>query len=135
MAAEALNPNEGGDAWRWWQARRLRYNIALAAAGWIAYGTNVVLFAAFGRTLWRNWQGGIAMTLFLGTGFIVVMGIANVCFLLGPWTEKVAKPDDVDAFRETAWKLGFYGSIAVPFLFPLGNLAMLIAQMGQPATY
>ena len=33
MAPGAAIANDGGDAWHWWQARRLRYNIALALSG------------------------------------------------------------------------------------------------------
>jgi hypothetical protein len=119
------------DAWPWWQARRLRYNIALGISGWAAYGANALLYAAFGKTFWKDWQSGIAITLLLGTLFLIVMGLANVSFLLGPWTEKVAKPEDVAQFRRNAWAMGFYGSMAVPFLFPLLNLAMLIATSGE----
>ncbi|MEI7932985.1 MAG: hypothetical protein WCI21_08025 [Alphaproteobacteria bacterium] len=121
------------DAWKWWQARRLRYNIALGTAAWIAYGLNAAQFYAFNHPIWESWQGGVAMTLFLGTLFLFVMGIANVLFLLGPWTERVTKPADVDGYRKTAWALGLYGSIAVPFIFPLLNFAMLIGQSGKPA--
>ena len=104
---------------------------AAAAAGWLAYGLFVAEFYAFGRPVWKNWQGAVSMTLFLGAAFLMLMGIANVCFLLGPWTEKVARPDNVQGFRNTAWRMGFFGSLAVPFLFPLTNLAMLIAQSGS----
>ena len=131
----ATTTSEGlfdSDAWKWWQAKRLRYNIALGAAAWIAYGLNAAQFYAFNHPIWKSWQGGVAMTLFLGTLFLVVMGIANVLFLLGPWTEQVTRPSDVDGYRKTAWRLGFYGSIAVPFLFPLLNLARLIGSNGNP---
>ncbi len=120
-----------GETWTWWQARRLRYNIALGAAGWIAYGLFVTEFYAFGRPVWKDWQGAASMTLFLGAAFLVLMGIANVCFLLGPWTEKVARPVNVQDFRTTAWRMGFFGSIAVPFLFPLVNFAMLLGGGGS----
>ncbi len=130
MSGEA-NDGAASDAWAWWQARRLRYNIVLGAAGWLAYGLCLVMFYAFGKPMWRNWQGAVSMTLFLGAGFLVLMGVANICFLLGPWTERVARPADVAGFRQTAWRLGFYGSIAVPFIFPLVNLCFLL---GQSAT-
>ena len=126
--------NEGlfdSDAWRWWQARRLTYNVALGTAGWAAYGSAVLFHTAVGKPLWENWQAGVAITLALGTLFMMVMGVDNVLFLLGPWTERVTRPSDVDGFRKSAWRLGFYGSIAVPFLFPLLNLAMLIATSNE----
>src|SRR5438270_13544013 len=75
------------DAWTWWQARRLRYNLALAAAGWVAYFLAVGLNYAFRHPVWRDAGGAVGMTLFLGTVWLVVMGFANVAFLLGPAVE------------------------------------------------
>jgi hypothetical protein len=115
------------DVWAWWQARRLRYNLALATAGWLAYALNAALFYAFHRPIWRDWQGGLGMTLFLGTGFLILMGVANVFYLLGPAMEAWMKPADPARFRSAAYRMGLAGSVALPFLFPLGNLALLIA--------
>jgi len=114
------------DTWAWWEARRLRYNLALAAAGWIAYGLALAISYSFGQTPYVSWNGALGMTLFLGLGFLVLMGIANICYLLGAISESIIKPADVDAFRRSAFALGFWGSLAVPFLFPLTNLAMLL---------
>jgi hypothetical protein len=116
-----------GDSWVWWQARRLRYNLVLAAGGWIAYALVVWLNYAFGHPVWKDWRGGLGMTLFLGTGFLVVMGLANVAYLLGPAVEGWAKPADVNRYRRNAYAMGLWGSFAVPFVFPLVQLAMLIA--------
>ena len=57
----------------------------------------------------------------------VVMGLANVCYLLGPGLESSVRPADVDRYRKTAFAMGLWGSLAVPALFPLVQLAMLIA--------
>jgi hypothetical protein len=119
-----------GDAWDWWQARRLRYNLTLAAAGWLAYGSALGLGLAFHKPMWKSWQGGVGMTLFLGTGFLVLMGVANVCFLLGPAVEGWVRPADVERYRRTAWAMGLMGSAALPFVFPLANLAIFIGQSG-----
>ena len=114
------------DAWSWWQARRLRYNLILAAAGWIAYGLAVGLNYAFSHPVWKDWRGGLGMTIVLGLVWLVVMGIANVAFLLGPAVEGSVKPADLAGYRRTAWRMGLWGSAAVPFLFPAVQLAMLI---------
>jgi len=121
---------KSGDGWAWWQARRLRYNLSLASCGWLAYFWAVGQSFAFGQPMWRSASGGLGMTLFLGLGFLILMGIANICFLLGPFIEGSSRPTDVDAYRRTAWRLGLWGSLAVPFLFPLANLAILIAGHG-----
>ncbi len=116
-----------GDTWHWWQARRLRYNLTLAVGGWAAYGAGIALNYAFGHPVWRDWRGGLGMTLFLGVVYLIVMGFANVAYLLGPAIEAWVKPGDVDRYRRNAFAMGAWGSLIVPFSFPLVQLAMLIA--------
>jgi len=125
------NPFFSGDAWTWWQARRLRYNLVLAACGWLAYGTALGTALAFGKPMWRSWQGGLSMTLFLGTGFLVLMGVANVLYLLGPAVEAWVRPADVARYRRNAYAMGLIGSACVPFVMPLANLAIFIGQSGR----
>jgi hypothetical protein len=117
-----------GDTWLWWQARRLRYNLTLAIGGWTAYGLTVGLNYAFGHPVWRDWRGGLGMTLFLGVAYLIVMGAANVLYLLGPAVESWVRPRDVDRYRRNAFAMGNWGSLIVPFSFPLVQLAILIAQ-------
>jgi hypothetical protein len=119
-----------GDTWSWWQAGRLRYNLTLAAGGWVAYAVAVGLNYAFGHPVWRDWRGGLGMTIFLGTIYLVVMGVANVCYLLGPVVEGWVRPADVERYRKHAFAMGLWGSLAVPAVFPLVQLAMLIARSG-----
>lgn len=126
--AGVMDPNEASPgAWQWWEGRRLRYNIALALAGWAAYGVDIALFYAFHRPSFASVQGAVAMTLFLGTLFLVVMFVANIFYLLGATTESLIAPANREAFRKQAFSLGLWGSVALPFVFPLANLAMLIA--------
>ncbi len=133
--SDTVVPSNGlsitSDAWTWWQARRLRYNLALAAAGWAAYGLNAALFYGFHHPIWRNWQGALSMTLFLGIMFLLVMGAANVCYLLGPVTESLVRPADIDRFRRTTFAAGSWGSVALPFVFPAVNLCFLIGQSAR----
>ena len=118
------------DAWAWWQAKRLRYNLALAVAGWLAYFLAVGLNYGFGHPVWRDAPGALGMTLFLGTVWLVLMGFANVAFLLGPAVEGWTPPADIGRYRETAWRMGLWGSVAVPFVFPAVQLALLITHFG-----
>jgi hypothetical protein len=116
------------EAWVWWQARRLRYNLALGAAGLAAYALFVGLFYAFGNPLWKRWQDALSMTLFLGVAFLILMGAANVCYVLGPVMESLVKPSDVERYRKTTFAMGFWCSVALPFAFPAIGLANLIGQ-------
>jgi hypothetical protein len=115
-----------GDAWTWWQGKRLRYNLTLAAAGWVAYGLGVGLNYAAGHPIWESWRGGLSMTIFLGVVWLVIMGFANVAFLLGPAIESWARPKDLGRYRRTAWTMGLWGSAAVPFIFPTVQFAALV---------
>lgn len=114
------------DAWQWWEARRLRYNLALAVSGWLAFGAAVLVLYAFGQPVLMKLESTLGLTLFLGIGFLVFMGAANVCYLIGSILESVIKPANVDGFRRSAYALGFWSSAATPFLFPLSILAMLL---------
>lgn len=113
------------DTWAWWEAKRLRYNIALVISGWAAFGLGAVLMLAFGAPL-PHWRAGLGVTIYLGVGFLVLMFIANICYLAGALLESVLKPSDVDRFRRRAFALGFWGSMALPFLFPLLVVAGLL---------
>ncbi len=118
------------DTWAWWQARRLRYNLALGAAGLVAYALTVGLYYSFGERVWSSLEEAAGMTLFLGTMFLLVMALANILYMLGPFTESVVRPKDLRRFRETAWAMGLWGSVSLPFLFTLVNFSILIDQAG-----
>lgn len=128
----AAPPEAFVDVWRWWEARRLRYNIGLAVAGWLAWG----LFA-LEITLFAPMDGGapfvITPSLVLGQGlaWLVVMAVANGLYLLGAVSETVLRPADRPAYRRWMFGLGFWGSMAVPFLFPAVVLIGLLDGAGM----
>lgn len=107
------------EAWLWWERRRLRYNVGLAIAGWTAYVAAWLIMFALGEPMPNEPRQVLSMTLFLGAGFLVVMAAANVAYLAGVLTETIVRPRDLDGYRNRAWNLGFWGSLALPFLFPL----------------
>lgn len=119
VAAAAARP--GLDAWSWWETRRLRYNLALAVAGWLAWGGYAAAIWGLGPYARLEVDEG-EITLFTvliqGVAYLIVMGAANVCFLLGPLAETIIKPADTDRFRRRAFAMGFWGSAALPFAFP-----------------
>lgn len=111
------------DGWSWWQARRVRYNVALAGSGMVAYVLTVLISVAFGEPVFATIGEAAGQTIFLGSLFLIVMGIANVCYLLGPFGEAWLRPTDLASYRRTAFAMGLWGSAAAPFLVPLLNLA------------
>jgi hypothetical protein len=130
MASLDSAPSGGflsGETWAWWQARRLRYNLTLAAGGWAGYALGVALNYGFGHPVWKDWRGGLGMTIFLGAFYLVVMGFANVAYLLGPAMEAWVRPSDVSRFRQTTFSMGLWGSLLVPAIFPLVQLGMLVS--------
>lgn len=119
-----MNATAGvSDGWSWWQARRLRYNIALAASGMAAYLLSILISLAYGEVVFSTIGEAAGQTLFLGALFLIVMGIANVCYLVGPFGEAWLRPHDLERYRQTAHAMGFWGSAALPFLVPLINLS------------
>lgn len=127
---DPASPAPGG-AWRWWESRRLRYNLGLAAAGWIAWGLfalEVVLIQP--RVGGEPFTVTLSLTLAQGLAFLIIMAVANVCFLIGPVSETVLRPDDRDAYRRRMFGLGFWFSVALPFVFPALMLVNLLSRAG-----
>jgi hypothetical protein len=116
------------DAWTWWQARRLRYNVTLAVGGCTAYAVAIADNYTFGHPVWRDVPGALGMTIFLGAVYLVVMGVANVFYLLGPAIEGWVKPADIARYRKSAYAMGRWGSLVVPLTFPLVQFALLISK-------
>ncbi|MBT9583044.1 hypothetical protein IV102_06835 [bacterium] len=56
--------------------------------------------------------------LFQGIVFLVAMGLANVCYFLGPLLEFLCKPEDLHSFRGTCYFLGTAFSVSLPFCIP-----------------
>lgn len=126
-----LTTDPSRDAWRWWEARRLRYNIGLAIAGWSAWGLFAIEMLMF-RPLAEDSTAILRPAIILGQGLVwlVIMGVANILYLLGPFSEVVLRPSEPDAYRRRMFGLGFWGSMAVPFLFPAAVLTGLLLQIG-----
>jgi hypothetical protein len=115
-----------GDTWRWWESGRLRYNIGLAIAGALAWA----LFAIEASLLTDWYSISVSVTLAQGLAWLVAMGVANLAYFLGPVSERIFKPDDPDAYRRRIYGLGFWFSIAVPFLFPAVTLIAILGTLG-----
>jgi hypothetical protein len=101
---------------KWWAARRRRYNIGLLVAGplgFLCYAYSVsrcIDLQAAGE-----WEITIFTTIFQGLAYLALMGIANLCYYLGPWSERLLNPGNVARYRKTAFRLGFWFSVLLPF--------------------
>jgi hypothetical protein len=100
----------------WWARHRLRYNIGLLIAGPLGF----VLYAvAVDRCIALHapgdWEITIFTTAFHGFAYLIMMGVANLCYYLGPWSERFIHPADVIRYRKTTFQLGFWFSVLLPF--------------------
>ena len=127
MNEAAPAPTDPRDAWHWWEGRRLRYNIGLAIAGWLAYFTAISVAIAMGDPVPDNPRQVVSTTLLLGTGYLIAMIAANIAYLAGPIIETIVRPRDPGRFRARAWTLGFWGSMALPFAFPMVLFAVMFS--------
>jgi hypothetical protein len=111
---------------QWWSARRLRYNVALVLAGIASFVVYVVLAWSFGERL--NQVEVTAFTVaFQAIGYVLAMALANVCYFLGPLSERVLKPANVSGYRTAAYNLGLWFSVALPFLVPAALAYVIVA--------
>jgi hypothetical protein len=112
MTANVLSTRE------WWAARRRPYNLALVVAGLLA-------FLAYAAAVETRCSGVPEVeisgftTAFQGLGYLLAVGLANLCFNLGSWSERVVRPQDVSLYRRWTWRLGLSVSVALPFAIPI----------------
>ncbi len=116
-------------AWQWWASQRRRYNIGLIVAGLAAFVCYVTVVFTFEERI-PNAEITVFTTLFQGIGYLIMIGLANVCFFLGPIAEKTIRPKDVNRFRTITFGLGYWGSVALPFIIPV---LLLIEVFVQPS--
>lgn len=103
----------------WWGAKRKLYNIGLVVAGIVAFICYVIAFQTKIDKLGSEAEITIFTILFQGIGYLIMMGIANICYNLGSITERIFQPEDTNSFRENLFKIGFWFSVALPFSIPV----------------
>src|SRR6266568_4096480 len=100
----------------WWAARRLRYNIGLLVAGPVGFvGCAAAVSRCTNLRAPGDWDITIFTTLFQGFAYLVMIGIANLCYYLGPRSERIIQPNNVAGYRKIAFRLGFWFSVLLPF--------------------
>ena len=109
----------------WWAARRFRYNVGLLVAGVLAF----IAYVIVGSTLLpkdADFEITLFTFLFQASGYFAMIGVANLCYFIGPLSERVICPCDPDRYRRICFQLGFWFSVLLPFCFPafLAGLAL-----------
>lgn len=103
----------------WWRNKRLKYNLGLIVAGFFAF----ICYAILGTKLIMPYDENFEITLFTiafqGTGYLIMMVVANLFYNLGYWADKNYNKRNSGLFRHRLFNLGFWFSFALPFLIPL----------------
>lgn len=111
----------------WWRERRKKYNRGLIIAGVLAYICYVLIVSIFHRDdRLAEVEITVFTMIFQGMGYLVMMLIANLFYNLGPLAELICKPRNPLEFRSTLFNLGFWFSVALPFLIPFLLIISLV---------
>jgi hypothetical protein len=117
--SEGITDNSDLSSWQWWESRRLRYNVGLLLAGLSAFILYLIVYFTFGSRLPMEIDVTIFTVLFHGIAFAFYVFVANVFYFLGAWSERLPRIRSLEAHRRTTFALGFWLSVALPFLEPL----------------
>lgn len=110
---------------QWWAARRLRYNLALLAGATVSFLSLAAVGWLFAARL-PCLEVTVFSVAFGGVLFLVGLGLANLCYYLGPLSERWLHPKNLLGFRRLAFALGTAFSLALIFLPVAGNLAVAV---------
>ncbi len=117
-----------GSSFAWWESRRLRYNAGLVAAGIIPFVCYVVVcFTLLPRVLpLPEIKVTPFTTLFQGAGYLFMMGVANVCYFLGPISEYLVRLRNIGRYRRICYRMGYWFSVLLPFSIPALLTALVL---------
>ena len=106
----------------WWAQRRWVYNRGLVIGGIVAVLCYGVLLETVAPHDSEN-----EITAFHGLGYLIMIGVANLCYGLGPLSEKLFDPIDRETYRRMCFQLGFWFSVLLPFCVPVLFVASRLA--------
>lgn len=106
----------------WWSEKRTNYNLGLVVSGILAF----VLYVILGVNLIMPYDDDFEIALFTivpqGIGYLVMILIANLLYSLGVSRDLNYNKENTEKFRKNLFRLGFWFSVSLPFLAPLGIL-------------
>jgi len=105
------------DSVSWWASRRWRYNRALIIAGIGAFACYAMAFQIRCIDVPGTEISGFTIA-FQAIGYLVAMGLANLCFNLGHWSEALLRPSNPLRYRRLTYQLGLCFSVGLPFVIP-----------------
>ena len=110
--------NEKTERKKWWSGKRLKYNIGLIISGFLAF---IAYSIVVGYVIPPAPDVEITLftIIFQGIGYLIMMGVANIFYSLGEFSEEIIKPKNVNGFRKRTFNIGFWVSCGLPFLIPI----------------
>src|SRR6476620_11159121 len=120
--------SSGADRRAWWSVHRKRCNLLLVAAAPIS---GVLLLLVW--WLFDERPPCLEITGFTGLAglvlFLLALGLANICYFLGPLSERLIRPRNVAVFRRYVFGSGLALSLLLIFVPPLGNLTAALLSL------
>ncbi|HEX4273242.1 MAG TPA: hypothetical protein VHZ32_17760 [Rhizomicrobium sp.] len=101
----------------WWGSHRRLYNVWLVGAGAVA-------FLSYCAIVWTGCPEVdefeiTAFTIaFQAVGYLIAMLLANICYSLGPMSERMLLPRNPFLYRKITFWLGVAFSVALPLTVP-----------------
>lgn len=105
---------------KWWEKKRLNYNVGIILSGITSFILYVLIVEFIVFKSEKNWDGEITIFTLIsqGIGFLFMIGIANLFYFLGSFSETIFKPKNIEKYRNLTYKIGFWFSCALPFSIP-----------------
>lgn len=105
----------------WWSARRKRYNVALIIAAPLSLVATLTVWWLFEDRLPCLEITGFSILAGFPL-FLIGLALANICYLLGPLSERIVHPRNVTSFRAWVYRAGLAISVLLVFAPAILNL-------------
>jgi hypothetical protein len=106
----------------WWRKMRIKYNIGLIISGIIAFIIYAFIVEKLVKPNHPEAEMNLIFIIIQAFFYLICMLLANIFYFLGPLTEKLIKPKNINVFRTITFGLGFWFSFALPFSIPFALL-------------
>lgn len=117
--------NKELSTWKWWESKRLNYNIALVISGIVAFIFYAIIVWNFEK-YFNQAEVTIFSTIFQGILYLFMMLVANICYFLGHLSEVIIEPQNLAKFRNIIYRLGLIFSVSLPFFVPITMILIVI---------